>query len=111
LLTALKLFTSGAYDREVADMARWLQQIANELAKAPVRCQLLPSDGQSYPLLEITLTAGRSAFDVCWALRRGKPSVQVGHGKLAQGTLVVNPLHLNDERTAALIGRLQGALR
>jgi D-glucosaminate-6-phosphate ammonia-lyase len=110
LLTALKLFTSGAYDRELADMGRWLQEIVNGLAKSPVRCQLLPSDGQSYPLLEFTLTGGRSAFDVCRALRRGKPSVQVGHGKLAQGTLVVNPLHLNDERTSALIRRLQEVL-
>jgi hypothetical protein len=64
-VTALKLFTSGAYDRELADMVRWLEQIADALANAPVRCQRLPSDGQSYPLLEITLTGGRSAFDVC----------------------------------------------
>ncbi|MSQ97409.1 MAG: aminotransferase class V-fold PLP-dependent enzyme [Gemmataceae bacterium] len=110
LLTALKLFTSGAYDRELADMARMLQQIADALKKLPVRCQLLPSDGQLYPLLEITLTAGKSAFEVCRALRRGKPSVQVNHGQLAAGKLVINPLHLNDERTAALIRRLQEEL-
>jgi L-seryl-tRNA(Ser) seleniumtransferase len=107
LLTALKLFTSGAYDRELADMTRWLQKIADALANAPVQCQLQPSDGQSYPLLEIKLTGGKCAFDVCRALRFGKPAVQVGHLKLAQGSLVINPLHLNDERTAALIRRLQ----
>jgi D-glucosaminate-6-phosphate ammonia-lyase len=107
LLTALKLFTSGAYDRELADMERRLQQIANALAKAAARCHLIASDGQTYPLLEITLTGSKSAFDVCRSLRRGKPSVQVGHLKLAQGTLVVNPLHLNDERTAAIIHRLK----
>jgi D-glucosaminate-6-phosphate ammonia-lyase len=107
LLAALQLFTSGVYDRELADMARWLQQVADSLEQAPVRCQLLPSDGQTYPLLEITLTGSRSAFDVCRALRQGKPSVQVGHMKLAQGTLIVNPLHLNEERTAALIQRLR----
>jgi L-seryl-tRNA(Ser) seleniumtransferase len=106
LLMALKLFTSGAYDRELADMARWLRQIVDALLKAPVRCNLLPSDGQSYPILEITLTCKKSAFEVCRALRAGKPSVQVGHMKLAQGTLMVNPLHLNDERTANLIRRL-----
>ncbi len=106
LLTALKLFTSGAYDRELADMARWLQQIANALAEAPVRCNLIPSGGQTYPILEITLTGKTSAFDVCRSLRHGKPSVQVGHLKLAQGTLTINPLHLNEERTTALIPRL-----
>jgi D-glucosaminate-6-phosphate ammonia-lyase len=110
LLTALKLFTSGAYDRELIDMERRLQQIAGALTKAPVRCQILPSDGQSYPLLEITLTGSKSAFEVCGSLRRGKPSVQVGHLKLAQETLVINPLNLNDERAAALIRRMQEAL-
>ena len=107
MLTALKLFTSGAYDRELADMLRTLQQITNALAKAPVQCQIIPSDGQSYPLLHITLKGSKSAFEVCRALRRGKPSVQVGHGELVAGKLVINPLHLNDERTAALCRRLQ----
>lgn len=107
LLTALKLFTSGAYDRELADMAKWLQQIGDALTNVPARCTLIPSDGQSYPILEITLTGKKSAFDVCRALRRGKPSVQVGHLKLGQGTLVINPLHLNAERTTTLIKRLQ----
>ena len=107
LLTALKLFTSGAYDRELAEMSRMLQQIVNALTTWPVRCQLIPSDGQSYPLLEITPTGKKTAFDVCRALRRGKPSVQVGHGQLAAGKLVVNPMHLNEEYTALLIRRLQ----
>lgn len=107
LLTALKLFTSGTYDRELSDMERMLKEIAAALANASVRCQLLPGDGQTYPMLEITLASGKNAFDVCRSLRQGKPSVQVGHMKLTQGTLIINPLHLNAERTAALIGRLR----
>jgi len=110
LLTALKLFASGVYDRELADMAKWLSEVAEALKQAPVRCQLFASDGQSYPILEITLTDHRSAFDLCRALRQGKPSVQVGHMKLAQGTLLINPLHLNSERTAVLIRRLREEL-
>jgi D-glucosaminate-6-phosphate ammonia-lyase len=110
LLTALKLFTSGAYDRELAEMSRMLQQIVNALTTWPVRCHMIPSDGETYPLLEITLTGSKSAFEVCRALRRGKPSVQVGHGQLAAGKLIVNPLHLNEERTVALIRRLQAEL-
>jgi D-glucosaminate-6-phosphate ammonia-lyase len=110
LLTALKLFTSGAYDRELAEMSRMLQQIVNALATRPAHCHLIPSDGQAYPLLEITPTGKKTAFDVCRALRRGKPSVQVGHGQVAAGKLIVNPLHLNEERTAALIRRLQEEL-
>ena len=38
LLTALKLFTSGAYDLELAGMSRMLQQIVNALTTWPVRC-------------------------------------------------------------------------
>jgi L-seryl-tRNA(Ser) seleniumtransferase len=110
LLTALELFASGAYDRELADMEGRLAQIAAALAGLPVRCQLLPSDGQSYPLLEITLSTGRSAFDACRSLRTGSPPVQVGHLKLAHGTLVIHPLHLNDERAAILIRRLRDVI-
>jgi D-glucosaminate-6-phosphate ammonia-lyase len=106
LLTALNLFASGIYDRELPDMERWLKQIADALKSAPVRCNLIAGDGQSYPMLEIFLTGKRSGFEVCRALRQGKPSVQVGHMKLVQGTLLINPLHLNDERTSILIQRL-----
>lgn len=107
LLTALKLFTSGVYDRELADMERRLKQVAQALASAPARCHLSPSDGQTYPMLEITVAGKKNAFDICRALRAGRPAVQVGHLKLAQGTLVINPLHLTDERTVQLIRRLQ----
>jgi hypothetical protein len=36
--------------------------------------------------------------------------VQVGHLKLAQGALMINPLHLNADRTRALIERLRAVL-
>lgn len=111
LLTALHLFTSGAYDRELADMTTWLQQIAAALDEAPARCTLFLSDGQSYPILEIALNGKKSAFDVCQSLRRGNPPVQVGHLKLGQQTLVINPLHLNPLRTATLIRRLREEIR
>jgi L-seryl-tRNA(Ser) seleniumtransferase len=110
LLTALELFASGAYERELADMTRHCQEIADALRDCPVTTRLLPSDGQSYPLLEITLASGRSALEACRFLRAGNPSVQMGHMKLAQGTLIVHPLHLNAERTMALIGRLRQEL-
>jgi L-seryl-tRNA(Ser) seleniumtransferase len=114
LLTALKLFVGGAYDMELAAMQRWLQQIADGLQKLPARCRMeVPPDGQSPLILEVTLdeaALGRSAMEICRRLRHGKPPVQVGHGKLAEGKLVINPLHLNDERTAALLRRLREEL-
>src|SRR5206468_7276303 len=88
LLTALKLFTSGAYDRELADMRRWLQQTADGLSAAPVQCHIHGAAAdESLSMLEITIderALGRSATDVCRRLRQGKPPVQVGHGKLAE---------------------------
>lgn len=115
LLTALKLFASGEYDAELADMRRRLEQVATALAGLPACCRLIPSpDGQSPPLLEISLneaTLGRTALEVCRRLRAGNPPIQVGHGSLHQGKLIIHPLHLNDARTEILARRLQEELR
>src|SRR5437870_1757332 len=89
LLTALRLFTSGAYDRELPAMRARLERIAAALQGLPACCRtLIPADGQSLPLLEIALdeaVLGRSAFEVCRRLRRGRPPVQVGHGRVPEG--------------------------
>ena len=110
LLTALRLFASGAYDRELPDARRRLESIARALANHPVACEVLESDhGQSLPLLRITIDSrvlGRSALEVCRRLRAGTPSVQAGHGQLSQNRLVINPMHLNNERTSILTSRL-----
>jgi L-seryl-tRNA(Ser) seleniumtransferase len=114
LLTALRLFTAGAYDGELPAQRRRLEQTAAALEGLPVRCRLVTAaDGQSLPLLEVALdeeAVGRPALEVCRRLRRGKPPVQVGHGLLHEGKLVINPLHLNDERTAVLARRLREEL-
>jgi L-seryl-tRNA(Ser) seleniumtransferase len=114
LLTALKLFTSGAYDQELKNMRRWLDQVAEGLLGLPVRCHLnVPAGGESLPILEIVVDHAalrRSAWDVCRKLRHGQPPIQVGHGKLDDGKLVINPLHLNDNRTATLLRRLREEL-
>jgi L-seryl-tRNA(Ser) seleniumtransferase len=107
LLTALELFTAGAYDRLLADDHRRLQMIADALTAAPCACRLhASSDGQSAPRLEIEIdeaAAGKTAFDVCRDLRAGHPRIYVGHGKLREGVLVIQPLHLTDE-SAAVVG-------
>ena len=40
LLTALQLFGSGAYDRELTDMRRHLQRLADGLAGLPIVCRV-----------------------------------------------------------------------
>lgn len=112
LLVALRLFTSGAYDAELPAHRRRLEQLASTLEGLPVRCRILITGAESLPLLEIALdqSVGRSGLEVCRSLRKGRPSVQVGHGQLHEGKLIVNPMHLNDERTAVLARRLREEL-
>jgi D-glucosaminate-6-phosphate ammonia-lyase len=111
LLAALRLFASGAYDAELPAQRRRLEQIAAALEGLPVRCHLrVPADGESLPLLEIVLAGPAVALEACQRLRRGKPPVYAGHGLLHEGKLVINPLHLDDERTTVLTRRLREEL-
>jgi L-seryl-tRNA(Ser) seleniumtransferase len=114
LLTALRLFVSGAYDAERPAHRRRLEQVAAALEGLPVRCHIsMPADGESLPLLEIALdesALGNTALEVCRRLRHGRPPVHVGHGLLHDGKLLINPLHLNDERSAVLGRRLREEL-
>jgi len=113
LLTALQLFGSGAYDRELTEMRRHLQRLADGLAGLPVVCRVTaPTNDQLPPLLEIAVESalGRSAFEICRRLRQGSPPIYVGHGLLDEGKLVIHPLHLNETRTTDLLRRLQDEL-
>lgn len=113
-LTALRLFASGDYDRHRSEQRRNLEQVMTGLEGMPVRHRLkMPADEQSTPKLEIAIDEaqlGCSALEVCRRLRRGSPPVYVGHALLEQGTLVIDPLHLDDVSTSKLIRRLRQEL-
>jgi len=110
LLTALDLFAAGAFDSEVATYLGWLEEIAARLKSAPVQCRLIdPNDGETAPVLEIAVNEkalGRNAFDICRRLRNASPPVYVGHGKLAEGVLVIRPVCLREDQIEPLIRRL-----
>ena len=114
LLTALRLFVASRHGEPLLERAL-LERLAARLEGLPVRCHLhVPADGESLPVLEVALdeaALGRSALDVCRELRRGKPPVQVGHGLLYAGRLVINPLHLDEPATELLGRRLVEVLR
>ena len=114
LLAALDLFVSGAYDADLAVFRSFLETIAGRLRDCAARCTILEKgDGQSVPILEIAVDEGRlgrTAFAICRNLRAGSPPVFVGHGRLAQGVLVVNPLCLTAPRAEALSRRLREEL-
>ena len=110
LLTALDLFTSGAYDDDLPRMQDCLDTIVTALDGSRAECRLNnPASHDSWGILEIVLdevALGRNAFEVCRRLRAGTPPVYVGHGKLQQGILTVNPLCLSVEQTVQLAARL-----
>ncbi|MGD9723151.1 MAG: aminotransferase class V-fold PLP-dependent enzyme [Pirellulales bacterium] len=113
LVTALRLFVRGDYDAELAGYTRRLQSIADALAGAAARCTLHTANGERMPMLEIAVDEtklGRSAIEVCRRLRAGSPPCYVGHWALDEGQLLLNPLHLNDERTRELARRLREEL-
>ena len=89
LLVALQLFTSGAYDEEVAKAKVRLNRIIEQLNESPVECSLRDKDdGESLPLLEITIdevAVGRGAMEICQSLRNGNPPIYVSHGGLREG--------------------------
>ena len=114
LLAALKLFAAGAFDQDIEAHRRRLRRIVERMAGAAAQCTLVDTrDGESLPLLEVAVdeaALGRSAFDVCRRLRNGSPPCYVGHGQLREAKLVVNPLHLDDERAEKLAKRLREEL-
>jgi L-seryl-tRNA(Ser) seleniumtransferase len=115
LLAALDRFVSGAYDADVPVFRTYLETIAGQLRDCAARCTILEKgDGESVPILEIAIDEsrlGRSAFEVCRSLRAGSPPVYVGHGRLAQGVLVINPLCLTAPRADALARCLHEELK
>jgi L-seryl-tRNA(Ser) seleniumtransferase len=114
LLTALRLYCAGTYDAEPAAKRGLLERLAGRLEGLPVRCRLeVPADAESLPVLEVAVdeaALGHTAVDVCRRLRRGTPPVQVGHGLLYAGRLVINPLHLDEPATDILASRLREEL-
>jgi L-seryl-tRNA(Ser) seleniumtransferase len=114
LLTALRLFASGAYDPIVAGYRPRLERLATALRASTAHCSIAERrDGESFPILTVTVdekTLGRSATEVCRRLRAGTPPIYVGHGRLAEGQLVIHPLHLNDAQSEILGRRLNEEL-
>jgi len=114
LLTALDLFASGGYEAEWSEQLGRLESIVAELSDQAVECTIegTPAEERS-PVLTITIdeaAVGRGALEICRGLRNGTPPVYVGHGRLAEGCLVVNPLCLDDAMALELARRTREEL-
>ncbi|QDT98743.1 aminotransferase class V-fold PLP-dependent enzyme [Gimesia aquarii] len=116
VLTALDLFASGAYDAQNLEFRSWLEMIGEELELANVNatCYLiLPESSERWPQLEIQIdeSAVGTAFEVCQKLRQGSPPVYVGHARLHEGLLTINPLCLTADYARILAKRLCEVLK
>lgn len=114
LLVALELFASGAYDEELPRLRAFLEMIVGSLKDARCECFIKePASADRWAQLEIAVdeaAVGRDAFEICRRLRAGSPPIYVGHGKLADGVLVVNPLCLDETNAPQLASRLRDEL-
>ncbi|MEC8891863.1 MAG: aminotransferase class V-fold PLP-dependent enzyme [Candidatus Poribacteria bacterium] len=106
LLVALRLFISGAYDASVLTARSILEGIAKRLQDCPVQCAIYDKeDKESLPVLEITVKetiSGPTAMTICRDLRYENPPIYLGHARVKEGKLLVNPLHL-DKKAAEII--------
>ncbi|MEX2113959.1 MAG: aminotransferase class V-fold PLP-dependent enzyme [Pirellulales bacterium] len=113
LLAALERFAGGHFDRLLAGYTQRLRRIADALAGAAARCTLHEGKPECLPMLEIAVDEqrlGRTAVEVCRRLRAGSPPCYVGHWALDEGQLLLNPLHLDDDRAETLGRRLREEL-
>jgi L-seryl-tRNA(Ser) seleniumtransferase len=115
LLTALRLFASGAYEAEAAHYQDWLFAIGQSLDPRHASCRVVhDGDPETFPQLEIQLEEnrlGKTAFAICRNLRAGDPPIYVGHAGLAEGKLLIHPLCLDKDKVKVLIRRLKEEIR
>ncbi|MBC8355109.1 MAG: aminotransferase class V-fold PLP-dependent enzyme [Planctomycetes bacterium] len=110
LITALAIFASED-PKAKNDSHRGNLQLIVEAVEGPtVRCELIDSAGEERtPILEITLSAA-DALEICRGLRKGSPPIYVGHGKLAEAKLVINPMCLDRNAADTIARRLRKEL-
>jgi L-seryl-tRNA(Ser) seleniumtransferase len=115
LLTALRLFASGAYAPIVAAYRPRLDRLAAALKGLAANSVIQDrGDAESFPTLVIHVdesALGHNATEVCRRLRAGDPPIYVGHARLAEGRLVIHPLHLDDAMIEILSRRLLEELK
>ena len=109
LLAALQEFVSEAPSSKNVLFYQWLEQIQDSLSDVHVKSEIVQSTVPEVPpRLELTLKSqgSQDAFRICQQLRLGTPPVYVGHNKLEEGTLVINPTVLNEDQIAPLTDAL-----
>lgn len=106
LLTALRLFSQGAYAHEAETQRGFLEYIADGVSGLPVEPRVMVPDGEGYPLLHLVVDSnaiGKNGFELSALLKNSDPGVFVNEGLLHQDTLVIHPINLDQHRTESLV--------
>lgn len=113
LLTALRLFSQGAYAHEAEKQRGFLEYIADGLSGLAVEPQIMLPEGEGYPLLHIVVDAsnlGKNGFEVSGLLKNGDPGVFVNEALIHNDTLVIHPINLDQMKTEILVRQLRNVL-
>lgn len=113
LLTALRIFSSGAYAHETERQRGFMEYIADGVSGLPVKPRIILPEGEGYPILHLALdcsAVNRTGFELSRMLKNGDPGVFVNEGLLHQNTLVIHPINLDRQKSETLVNQLRNAL-
>jgi D-glucosaminate-6-phosphate ammonia-lyase len=113
MLTALKIFVEDGYDESYREQRGYLEYLADGLSGLPADAVIdVPDEGSPVMTLTLDEAAIRStAFEIAHRLKSGEPRIFVQETGLAEGSLVINPINLDQSRTEALAEALRGILK
>jgi L-seryl-tRNA(Ser) seleniumtransferase len=111
LIVALQMFTE---ERVRRDYERWvglLEMLRTGLAGCPgLKARvLLPQEQYGFPCLEVEVvdcSPTRNARALADSLRSGSPPIHVAEGRLADGSILIHPVNLDEQSVAVIAERL-----
>ena len=105
-LTALEEFTSTDEQATFETHMSYLGRIRDALKGLSVTTDIHES---AVPVLNIGLNPNRSndAMDICKHLRSGDPPIYVGHGRLLENVLQINPFCLRESEVDVVADRIR----
>lgn len=99
LLTALEMFSNGAFLKQNLIAEQQLTKMKDSLTGSFIKCKI-KIDLYKMPELEIFISKeqeGISAFELCKKLRNGNPPIYVYHGELLNGKVIIKPHNLDQQ--------------
>jgi L-seryl-tRNA(Ser) seleniumtransferase len=115
LIVALKLFLARDHEAERAQWLKMMTYVATQLRDAPGSVAHLQAP-PAVPIAQVAIRCqgaqpAAKAAAISRDLQRGHPRVFCDESQLAAGTLVLNPINVQDDELEPLIARMMQSLR